>query len=1002
MSPAPARRGRLLLWLGALTCLLGLAAALAPVNADSPRVSWPRAEADPAADPSTVLPLSPYRPLQLTVTLTCATVGALGEGDVLRTMPAAVEDPVTAPGLSITVSGGEMTIRSGPDELYRGPYDDGCAWILHSGPGGTELSRDGTVVADRPDLAPPQVAELSTALTGPALDGISVRVDTDARYESSPTPLKVSLLVAHLLALAATLAVAVRTWTGLRPILPARPRPGIADAVVLVVTLAWAVLGPVNIDDSWYALMARQGAETGTIGNAVYQFNVTEAPFTSSQYLMQFWGTLGGDAGWGLLWQRALPVLFGLGTWVLLRYTLAVLAGRAGTLPGVLAALAVAHLAWFLPYGISLRPEPLGTLAAAGVLLLVAAALRTGAVGLLGPAVVVAVLGVTAAPASLVAAVPLLLALPLVWRHLVAAGWTGRVGTVAVAFAAASVVVPLGMADQTLADVRESIAVHRWYYFQYSWWQEIVHYANLLGPDDQGTWGRRLPVLLTVAVLVLGVVRLATRRGTGGPLGRALGFALAATALGLVAVALSPTKWVNHFGAVAAPATLLLGLALARGPLPRRAPLRLVAVGTAVLVIVAAVIYAGPNLWRPFGDWGQPFGDHTVIDAPVHQQFLAPHLGPLYLRSPLVWLAVAAAALWWAHRRRRAGRSSGPGPASAVLRTATAGGVALMLVVFTVAPLQQAPGASVASMNLAALGGQPCGLADAVTVLTPDGGPVPVPSAPPELTGVMRDGPAPDRVPLPGPSWHTEDAGTGELRTGWFGVPAGAAAVLVPATGDLRDDQTVTVEAGTGAVGAPAATATIELDLPGEKVAEWTDLQADLAAAGLSEPVTQVRLDVADRIDGPDTWLAVGAPQPARERPAAEVIADAPVFADQASALLWPCVDQIAIRHGIAEPPQWRVRTGDDLEGATSDTAYFTDNGGALAGIDRTATFDELPTRLDPPAGRAMFGWGHLERVVYDHPVGGYDLEVGTERRWGWERLPTLADVGYTGRDFLG
>ncbi|MYW74410.1 arabinosyltransferase domain-containing protein, partial [Pseudonocardia sp. SID8383] len=126
--------------------------------------------------------------------------------------------------------------------------------------------------------------------------------------------------------------------------------------------------------------------------------------------------------------------------------------------------------------------------------------------------------GVTTAPTALVAAMPLLLALPLVWWHLAHAPWATRLATAAVAFAAASVVVPLGLADQTLADVRESVAVHRWYYFQYQWWQEFVHYANLLGPDDQGTWGRRLPVLLTVAVVALGAVRLATRRGTGGPL----------------------------------------------------------------------------------------------------------------------------------------------------------------------------------------------------------------------------------------------------------------------------------------------------------------------------------------------------------------------------------------------------------------------------------------------------------------------------------------------------
>ncbi|WFG43720.1 arabinosyltransferase domain-containing protein [Pseudonocardia alni] len=384
---SPARRGPLLLLLGVVTCLLGLAAALAPVDAEDPVVTWPRAGQAPA---STVLPLSPYRPLEFSATVPCAAAAALGEGDVLRTMPAAEENPVTAPGFVASVAGGTLTLRTGDRVLATAPAGSGCVFEVTSADGGTVVARDGAILAERLDVAPPQVAELATDVTGPAAAGLAVTLHTDARYASSPSPLKVALLVAHLLALAATLAVAVRAWTGTRRVFDAPVRPGPADLVVLVVSCAWAVLGPLNIDDSWYALMARQGARTGTIGNAIYQLDVTEAPFATSQYLLQWWGSL---VGWGLGPLRVVPVVLGLLTWVLLRYTLAALAGRAGVRPGVVAALAVAHLAWFLPYGIALRPEPAGTAAAAGALLLVAAARRTGAVGLLAPAVVVAVVG---------------------------------------------------------------------------------------------------------------------------------------------------------------------------------------------------------------------------------------------------------------------------------------------------------------------------------------------------------------------------------------------------------------------------------------------------------------------------------------------------------------------------------------------------------------------------------------------------------------------------------
>ena len=94
------------------------------------------------------------------------------------------------------------------------------------------------------------------------------------------------------------------------------------------------------------------------------------------------------------------------------------------------------------------------------------------------------------------------------------------------------------------------------------------------------------------------------------------------------------------------------------------------------------------------------------------------------------------------------------------------------------------------------------------------------------------------------------------------------------------------------------------------------------------------------------------------------------------------------------------ARAGDGLEEAIEDNAFFAPNGGTLVGIDRTARFVELPSEL--PGGVATLGWGHVDRVVYDHPTGLFDLTVGTERRDGWTRLPTLVGEGYTGRGFIG
>src|SRR3954451_18507044 len=321
---------------------------------------------------------------------------------------------------------------------------------------------------------------------------------------------------------------------------------------------------------------------------------------------MALWGHLGeaiGLPGWGLLWMRLMPLLLGLITWVLLRVLLASVLGRAGRLPGVAWALLLAHLAWWLPYGMALRPEVVIVPLSAGVLVLAELARRRQAVGPLIPATALAALAVSVSPAGLVAAAPVVVALPWLWRWLVARGWRSRLGAAGAVIAAGTIAIPIGFGDATLGDVLEATDVHSWYYLTFPWYEEWAHYRTMI---ETGTWGRRLPVLLTVVLLV--VVSIGS--GPGPPGGRLRAPTLAAavtTAVALGLLALGPTKWVNHFGAVAAPATVLLALSLLRSPLPRRAGA--LVTGASVLLISGAAVlgFAGPNTWKPYSDRGQPF-----------------------------------------------------------------------------------------------------------------------------------------------------------------------------------------------------------------------------------------------------------------------------------------------------------------------------------------------------------------------------------------------------------
>jgi Mycobacterial cell wall arabinan synthesis protein/EmbC C-terminal domain/Arabinosyltransferase concanavalin like domain len=984
--------------LALVTGVLGILVMLAPVIADDPVVSWPPAGQQPR---STVLPLSPYRPLQLTATIPCATLYALdaqpGGGEALRTLPA---DVGTAPGEGLVVAAeqGVVTVTaSGAEVLREAVPSVRCSYQVLADAGGVRVARDGAGIATRTHLLVPEVAELQTDAVGTAT-GLSVQLHTDARYQSRPTLLKTAVLVAHGLALAMLLVLAWRRWPGAGSGL-VRPRLSWADAAVVAVSLFWVVAGPVNIDDSWYLLMARNAMQSGYLGNVIYQFNVTENPFVASQYAMQAWGALGGQ--WSLGWMRLLPLAYGLATYALLRVLVATALGRVAQRPLVAWAVAAAHLLWWLPYGMTLRPEPLIALGTAGVLVFSELARRRRSVGVFAVAVAVAALTVTASPTGLVAAAPLMVCLPWLWQWWRAESARSRVTAALLVGAAASIVIPVAFADATVGDVLESVAVHRWYYRQYAWYEEYLHYADLLVPDERGAWGKRLPVLLTLGVLLAVALGAGRRPGTAGRSGQLLGEAAAITALGLVVMALTPTKWVNHFGAVAAPATVLLAAALIRSPLPRRVGAATMAIGSAGLVAAVSVAFAGPNLWRPLSDWGQPFGNHLFIDRPYEQSLLAPSLGPLALRNPLLWLAVAAVGWWWLRRL---------GPTRAVLVTATALGVALMLLVFTIAPLRQYPGTSVTLMNLRALTGRPCGLAPAVQVLTgiaPGLGPA-VGSA--TLTGDMRATRLPESTPVPisalpnSTVWHDDvpgGTGTGSLQTPWYPLPGHLAGgwVTVPMRGKLNQEQRLVVQVATGDPAAPGQVRTVPLPAVGDKP-NWTEVAVALADAGLAAP-TAVRVVAQDRVAGPASWLAVAQPRLTAPRPVTDFIAGRPVFADQVSAALWPCVQQIAVRDGLVQPPALRLRAADGLEDSILDNSTFADNGGTLLQVDRTAKFVEVPSRLVPP-GAPMLGWGHVDEVIYLHPVGLVDLHVGALRRAGWTRLPTLIGQRYTGRVYTG
>ncbi|MCP3799694.1 arabinosyltransferase domain-containing protein [Allokutzneria sp. A3M-2-11 16] len=702
------------------TAVCALLLPLAPVHQDDPVLSWPQAG---GRAENTVVPLMPYRPLELTAELPCRTLASV-DGDVLRTLPAR---PGQEPGRGLVVraNDGRLRISSSSTVLLdeARPTSGECAYQVRADAGGTSVLRDGVVLTQQAGLLPPQVAMFETAGVGhAATDGLKVTLHTDARFQSSPTATKAILLVLQGILLVGCTVLAVLRFGASRA--GSRLRLSPVDAVVPAVLLGWTVLGPINEDDGWYLRHALNSANSGFIGNYYHSFNTSEAPFVVSQYLLGGWASISTS----LLWLRLFAGVIGIGTWFLLRWFLASALGDRRVFRAVPWSLALAFLAWWLPFTPTLRPEPVAALGVAATLALCEYARRREWPGLIAPAVGIAALTTLTTVAGLVAWGAVLVQLPWLWRWLRTQAVRNRFAYVGAVLASGTTAFTAVFADAKFTDVVEATRVHYHYWISMHWYEEWFRYVKLLGFDHHGNWAKRAAVLLTLAALVFAAFRLRRR----GRLDSTIVRLAVVVVVGLIALTLSPTKWSHHFLAIAPPAIALLGLSAFGIPAPRGSRALVPGLVTAALTAVTAVvIFAGPNLWYGFSDWGQPFGDHsstipTLALTPEQTADLMARSAAMRppLDSPLLWGAVLAACLLVAPRGRNGGWAT-TGSAR-LLVTVQAAAVVLLIAVFTIAPLRT-PGWSVAGSVLR----DDCGLADGVRL-----------SGGEELMDVVRSRPA--------------------------------------------------------------------------------------------------------------------------------------------------------------------------------------------------------------------------------------------------------------------
>ena len=203
---------------------------------------------------------------------------------------------------------------------------------------------------------------------------------------------------------------------------------------------------------------------------------------------------------------------------------------------------------------------------------------------------------------------------------------TGCLAPIAALAASLALIFVIVFRDQTLATVAESARIKYVVGPTIAWYQDFLRYYFLTVEESvDGSLTRRFAVLILMLCL-FGVLVMLLRRGrlpgiANGPVWRLVG----TTAIGLLLLTFTPTKWAIQFGVFAGLAGALgavTAFVFARVGLHSR---RNLALYVTALLFVLAWATSGINGWFYVGNYGVPWFDKQPVIAsrPVTSMFLA-------------------------------------------------------------------------------------------------------------------------------------------------------------------------------------------------------------------------------------------------------------------------------------------------------------------------------------------------------------------------------------------
>jgi arabinosyltransferase A len=616
---------------------------LLPVKQTTATIAWPQAPGPDGLITDITAPLVSGAPQALDVSIPCRTIATLpaAGGLVLSTIPrAGIEATrsglfVTANADSVVVAFRDSVAAVAPRAAVTGQTGGPACSTLHvwanvGGVGADFIGipgATGTLEAEKK----PQVAGVFTDLKVPAQPGLSARIDIDTRFITSPTALKLGVMVLGVICVVASIvAMGVLDRRSGRRVPDAWRRfwrvglsTWLVDIGVVSTLLLWHLIGAISSDDGYNLTIARVSADAGYAANYYRFFGATEAPFDWYQSVLAQMAAI-STAG---VWMRLPATAAAIGTWLIISRCVLPRLGRrlANNRVAVWTAGAVFLAAW-LPFNNGLRPEPLIAFGALAAWMLVENAIATRRLWPAAVAIVVAVFSVTLAPQGLIAVAPLLVGARAIARNIrIRRSVDGIVAPLATLASALSLIFVIVFRDQTLATVAESARIKYVVGPTIAWYQDFLRYYFLTVEDSVDSSLTRRFAVLVLLVCLFGMFAVLLRRGgvpglAQGPAWRLIG----AAAIGLLLLTFTPTKWAVQFGAFAGLAGALgavTAFAFARVGLHSR---RNLALYVTALLFVLAWATSGINGWFYVGNYGVPWFDKQPVIAgiPVTTIFL--------------------------------------------------------------------------------------------------------------------------------------------------------------------------------------------------------------------------------------------------------------------------------------------------------------------------------------------------------------------------------------------